>query len=95
MMMVGFSQKSMFPGNWEPQHQRNRFAHAKLALRAYSEVTRRDGLSSWRVIFFVAVGMLSGNSGTNYVAKIFGVEFSDGRTNSFWPGPIFQPSLIS
>ena len=37
------------------------FADAKLALRGHEEVTRRDGLSSWRVILFVAAGMLSGN----------------------------------
>ena len=42
-------------------------ADAKLALRAHVEVTRRDGLSSWRVILFVAAGMLSGKSGANYV----------------------------
>ena len=45
------------------------FADAKLALRAHVEVIRRDGLSSWRVIFFVAAGMLSGKSAANYMAN--------------------------
>ena len=35
-------------------------ADAKLALRGHEKVIRRDGLSSWRVIFIVAAGMLSG-----------------------------------
>ena len=72
-MMLDFSQKSMFPGREGPQHQQNRFAHAKLALRVDTEVTRRDGLSSWRVMFFVSAGMLSGKSTKNYV------YFSDGQ----------------
>ena len=49
----------------------NRFAYAKKALTMHTEVTRRDDLSSWRVIFFVAAGMLSGKSTANYV-DIFG-----------------------
>ena len=32
-----------------------------------SHMIRRDGLSSWRVLFFVAAGMLSGKSTANYV----------------------------
>ena len=34
---------------------------------ALLDMTRRDGLSSWRVIFFVAAGMLNDKSGGNYV----------------------------
>ena len=48
----------------------NRFAYAKRASLTYTEVTRRDGLSSWRVIFFVAAGMLSGKSTVNLLCKI-------------------------
>ena len=48
----------------------NRFAYAKKALLTYTEVTRRDGLSSWRVIFFVAVGMLSGKSARKYISLV-------------------------
>ena len=41
-----------------------------------SHLTRRNGLSSWRVIFFVAAGMLSGKLTANYVIEIFGkVDF--------------------
>ena len=59
-------------------------------------MARRDGLSSWSVIFFVAAGMLSGKYTANYVMKHFGkVEFSDERTNSFSPGVFFQLPLIS
>ena len=78
-----------------PSKIQNRFADAKLALRGTTDVIRRDGLSSWREILFMAVGMLSCNSASQYLFFFGKVEFSDGRTNSFWPGPIFQLSLIS
>ena len=41
----------------------------KKALRAYPEVTRRDGLSSWRVIFDIAVEKLSCSHGGDYVEE--------------------------
>ena len=64
-------------------------------LRAAAEVTRRDGLSSWRVIFFVAAGMLSDKLGINYVYFLDGkVEISHERTNSFSPGVFFGLSLM-
>ena len=45
------------------------------------QVTRRDGLSSWRVILFVAAGMMRGKSAANYVANFGGkVKISHGRT---------------
>ena len=47
------------------------FVKAKKALRVNTEVTRRDGLSSWRVMLFVAAGMLSGKSAAKSV-DIFG-----------------------
>lgn len=48
---------------------------------------RRYGLSSWRVIFYVAEGMLSGKWGGNYVAKSdVTVNFSYERTNLFCEG---------
>ena len=50
----------------------NRFAYTKRALLTCTEVTRRDGLSSWRVIFFVAAGMWSDKSTVNYVGDFFG-----------------------
>ena len=36
-------------------------------LRAAAELLRRDGLSSWRIIFFVAAGMVSGKCSANFV----------------------------
>ena len=56
----------------------------------FGEVTRRDGLSSWRVIFFVAAGMLSGKWGANYIAK------SDGKVQLFMKEQIhFRPYYFS
>ena len=49
-----------------PSKVQNRFADAKLALRG-SEVSRRDGLSSWIVILYGPVGMLSGSWDGTYV----------------------------
>ena len=67
-----------------------------MVLCAAAEVTRRDGSSSWRVILFVAAGMLSGKSGINYVYFSGGkVGISHEITNSFSPGVFFQLSLIS
>ena len=58
-------------------------------------MTRRDGLSSWRVILFVAAGMLSGKLGANYVAKSDGkVKMPHGCTRSFWPGIVFPLPLM-
>ena len=58
-------------------------------------MTRRDGLSSWRIIFFAAAGMLSGKSGANYVAKSYAkVKISYERTNSFSPGVFSGLSLM-
>ena len=54
-----------------PSKLQNRIAYAKLALHVGLEVTRRDGLSSWIVILFMAAGMLIGNSGGNYVYENF------------------------
>ena len=73
----------------------NRVAYAKRARLTYTEVTRRDGLSSWRVIFFVAVGMLSGTWTANYVVEMFGkVDFSYEIINSFSPGVFFRLPLM-
>ena len=44
-------------------------------------MTRRDGLSSWRVIFFVTAGMLRGKYGVN------NVYFSDGKSQIFYEKP--------
>ena len=41
-------------------NMQNRFARAKFALCGVTGVTRRDGLSSWRVILYGPVGMSIG-----------------------------------
>ena len=41
-----------------------------LAPQDTTEVTCRDGLSSWRVILYVPVGMLSGSWGGTYVWQV-------------------------
>ena len=38
-----------------------------LGIARLQKLARRDGLSSWKVIFFVAAGMSSGKSGLTYV----------------------------
>ena len=68
--------KSTSAVDFGPSKSQNRFAHAKLRLHVSLEVTRRNGLSSWKIIFFLAAGMLSGNWGGHYVCEIFGkVDF--------------------
>ena len=55
-----FSRKYAISMPLRLQNQQIRFADANRPPHGNSEVTRRDGLSSWRVIFFVTAGMLSG-----------------------------------
>ena len=69
-----------------PSTQQNRFADANRPQQA-SEVTRRDGLSSWRVILLLAAGMLSGKAGApcGSSGTTCHIGFSKfGLTNSFW-----------
>ena len=62
--------------NYLPTIQ-NRFAHAKFALRRILEVSRRDGLSSWRIILYGPVGMSSCSWGeTNIYFSMRNVELS-------------------
>ena len=66
-----------------PSKSQNRFAHAKLGLHVGVEVIRRDGLSSRRVILFVAAGMLTGKAGTqNWNIFERKVEVSHAKPNS-------------
>ena len=84
--------------SWELglQNKQNRFADANRPPPVRTpDVTRRDGSSSWRVILFVAAGMLSGKWGPNYVANMEGkLKISHERTWSFSPGVFFQLTLI-
>ena len=62
---------------------------------APQDMTRRDGLSSWRVILFVAAGMSSGKSTANYVYFCGRKSrISNERTNSFSPGIFFRLPLM-
>ena len=59
---------------------------ASLTRIAPQDMTRRDGLSSWRVILFVTAGMLRGKCGAMYT---FWME-NRKKPNSFRLGIFFQ-----
>ena len=65
--MVKFHEKSTSPASWGTKIDEFDSLTRIAPPHRAPEVTRRDGSSSWRVIFFVAVGMLSGKSAVNYV----------------------------